>query len=203
MDNQQQVQIWDLFIRIFHWALAALVLVAFISGDDAGWVHVYSGYSILILISLRLIWGLVGTRYARFTSFVTSPEVALQYLKRMARGDAECYQGHNPAAGWMIMALLAILLVVNGSGYLALSTKGQGVSSQHSSVHLISPAYADDDKEHGGSGGDGFFKEIHEGMAGVLLVLIVLHVCGALASSLLHRENLIKAMLDGKKIRRD
>lgn len=199
MKNQDTVLVWDLFVRIFHWSLVLLVGLAFLTGDEKSRVHVYAGYATLVLIALRLVWGVVGSRQARLTRLIVSPGAALEYLKSMLRGRPEHYLGHNPAAAWMVLALLLTLLLVNASGYLALPT--QGIQKSTADFAFISLALADDNEDHDQHDGSGskFWKEVHEAVAGLLMTLIALHVIGSLASSLLHRENLIKSMFTGRK----
>lgn len=98
MKSQQTVLVWDLFVRIFHWSLVILVGLAFLTGDEKSRLHVYVGYTVVLLIALRLIWGVIGSQHARFANFITSPGSALGYLKSMLRGTPEHYPGHNPAA---------------------------------------------------------------------------------------------------------
>lgn len=126
MKNHQTVAVWDIFVRSFHWLLIVLVGIAFLTGDDDSLIHVYAGYAILLLIALRLIWGMIGSKYARFVNFICTPTAALDYLKGMLRGISRRHLGHNPAAAWMIMVLIVLLLLVNATGYLLNRSKVQG-----------------------------------------------------------------------------
>lgn len=206
MSNHQTVAVWDLFVRIFHWTLVVLVGMAFLTGDKGNRVHIYTGCAILLLIAMRLVWGIIGSKHARFANFITSPGAALGYLKSMFRGTPRHYLGHNPAAAWMVLVLLLVLLLVNATGYLALPTQG----SQNFSTNFafVTPAWADEDEDdddyhRGKASGSEFWEDVHEVGAGLLLALIGLHVFGALASSLLHRENLVMAMITGRKTLRE
>lgn len=182
----REIKVWDLFIRIFHWTLVAAFTLAYVTEDEFMTVHVYAGYLILGLIVMRLMWGLVGSRYARFSNFVRSPSEVIAYAKDVARFRAKHYVGHNPAGGAMIIALLLSLgmtllfgLLTYGamefSGPLAGLTAGVG-----------------DTVAHG-------FKEVHEFFANFTLVLVVLHVIGVLVASMQHRENLVRSMITGIK----
>lgn len=122
MDNHQTVTVWDIFVRTFHWTLAILVGIAFLTGDDDSLLHTYTGYTIILLIAMRLIWGLIGSEHARLVNFIGSPVEALDYLKGMLRGTSRRYLGHNPAAAWMIIFLVVLLLLVNATGCLAQPT---------------------------------------------------------------------------------
>ncbi len=98
MNNHKTIVVWDLFVRIFHWTLVILVGLAFLTGDDNNRFHAYAGYAVLLLIALRLVWGLIGSQHARFANFITAPGVAIEYLNGMLRGRPGYYLGHNPAA---------------------------------------------------------------------------------------------------------
>lgn len=204
MKNQQTVLVWDLFVRIFHWSLVILVGLAFLSGDEKNRLHVYLGYTVALLIALRLVWGVIGSQHARLANFITPPGAAIEYLKSMLRGTPEPYPGHNPAAAWMVLTLLLVLLLVNATGYLALPT--QGSQRFAADFAFVTPAWADEykgDDHLGKASSSEFWEEVHEAGAGLLLALISLHVFGALASSLLHQENLVKSMITGRKIRQE
>lgn len=108
------VRIWDLPVRLFHWSLAVLVVFSYVTGKIGGsWLewHMRSGYAILALVLFRIAWGFVGSDTARFASFLRSPAAAIAYLRELARGAVPPVVGHNPAGGWMVLALLAALLV--------------------------------------------------------------------------------------------
>ncbi len=165
-------KVWDPFVRVFHWSLAALTLVAFLTGDEAEKVHIAVGYAILALIAARIVWGFVGPAHARFANFVKSPAETLRYAQEALRGTAPRYLGHNPLGGAMAVALLAMLLLVCGLGYL-----------------LTTDAYWGAEE----------IKEIHEAAAYLLLGMVGLHLLGVVWTSLSHRENLVKAMITGRK----
>ena len=165
-----RILVWDLPTRVFHWLLAISFFGAFLLSDDDWLVpHVVLGYTVLGLIAFRLVWGLVGTRYARFASFAFGPRRVLDYLRSLAARRPERHVGHNPAGSWAIWALLALALASGASGWLALQTHWH------------------------------WLKEVHEGLSNAMLAVVLLHVAGAVASSLLHRENLPRAMVDGLK----
>jgi cytochrome b len=166
------VPVWDRFVRVFHWATAVLVLIAYLTTDDARALHEMAGYAVLALVSARVVWGLIGTRHARFVNFVAGPRAVMAYLSDLAHGRAPRYLGHNPAGGTMIVVLLALVLVVAGSGWLSETDAFFGVP---------------------------WVDHLHHISAHVLLVLIGLHVAGVAISSWLHRENLVLAMLTGRK----
>lgn len=182
----RRIEVWDLPTRVFHWTLVALVVFDLLVAEDEGWVlvlHSYAGYLVLLLLLFRLAWGFVGGEHARFSDFLSSPSTVRAYTARFIALDPPAYVGHNPLAGWMAVVMLATLLVVAVTGVAALGEDG-GASPL---APIVSPALAD------------VLGEIHEGAADFLIFLIVVHVIGAVTSSLVHRENLIGAMITGRK----
>jgi cytochrome b len=166
------IRVWDAFVRVFHWSLVVSFAVAFITGDDWKTLHIWAGYAAAALIAMRLVWGLVGTPYARFSQFVRSPLVVASYLRNVATGREARYLGHNPAGGAMIVALLATLAGLCLTGSL-----------------LTTDAFW----------GSEPMEEIHEALANLALLLVGLHVAGVVVASLRHHENLVRAMITGRK----
>lgn len=147
---QKEVKVWDIFIRLFHWTLVVSFIVAYFTGDEDNLWHIYSGYYIAFLIVFRVIWGFIGTRYARFTSFVYSPGAVIAYIKRMMAKNPKHYLGHNPAGGYMVIALLFMLTVTTITGLKVYGVEGYGPLANNSrnnnpAISLISVAMADDD----------------------------------------------------------
>ncbi len=180
---QDKVKVWDPLVRIFHWSLVLSFFVAFITEDELMLLHSYAGYMVLGLVSLRLLWGLVGTRHARFSDFVRPPREAIDYLKQLSRLKAPHYLGHNPAGGLMILALLTLLLLTTGSGLLAYGAEGYGPLAG-----TAIPAA-------------GLWKEAHELLANLTLLAVLLHIGGVVAGQLLQGEKLVQAMITGYKER--
>lgn len=180
-----KVKVWDLFVRFFHWALAAAVLGAFLTSETDGLVHLHAriGLAVLALVAARLAWGFLGTPAARFSAFVRGPRAVLAYGGEMLSGRPRPHLSHNPLGGVMVMALLGVLLglVVTGSLVYA-GPEFAGPLTGH-----ISKSTA-----HG-------IKEVHEGLSGALIAMVVAHVAGVLLSSLLERQNLVKGMVTGWK----
>jgi cytochrome b len=168
------VEVWDPFVRVFHWLLATLFVVAYATGDEAQRAHIAVGYGIVGLIALRVIWGFVGPRHARFSSFVRSPREVLGYLRDVATFRAPRHLGHNPAGGAMIIVLLVMLTGTGLTGYMMTTDAFWGAK---------------------------WVEEVHETFASLTVSLVVLHVSGVLLSSLVHGENLVKAMITGRKRR--
>lgn len=118
MQHQSNITVWDPFVRVFHWSLALSYLVAWASAEEIEWLHERDGYFLMGLIGLRLIWAIVGTRHARFSDFVVGPRAALDYLRSLRSGHPKHYLGHNPAGGWMVLALLFTLTLCGVSGLM-------------------------------------------------------------------------------------
>lgn len=168
------VKVWDLFIRIFHWSLVASFAVAFLSseGRDLRLLHYWAGYSAAALVSLRLLWGLAGTHYARFSQFVRGPRSTLGYLRDVLSGHEARYLGHNPAGAAMVILLLFSLIGVSLTGHLMTTDAFWGSEEM---------------------------EEAHEVLSNGMIGLIMLHIAGVVVESIRHRESLVKAMLTGKK----
>ncbi len=168
----ERILVWDVPTRVFHWLLVAGFAAAFVTGDSERWrdIHVALGYSVAGLLLFRLGWGLMGSRYARFRALPLAPSRLARYLRALLCGQPEHYVGHNPAGSWMILALLGAGLVTAASGLAA---------------------YEDWAGE--------WAARLHEGVAESMLALAGVHLAGVLVSSAVHRENLVRAMIDGYK----
>ena len=169
--SKTAVRVWDLPTRAFHWLLAASFATAWATGESERWqlVHVLAGYTAAGLIAFRLLWGMVGTRHARFSGFVFAPGRVVHYLRSLASAHPEHHLGHNPAGSWAVLLLLAAVALTASTGYIGWSSDIEWV------------------------------LELHEGAAGATLGLIAFHVAAVLLSSVLHRENLVRAMITGSK----
>lgn len=167
-----EVRVWDPLVRIFHWSLATGFSVAWLTGDEAKTVHIFVGYLVLGLIAFRILWGLVGTRHARFSDFVYRPATVIGFLKDMLGRRAKRYIGHNPAGGAMILALLAIVGAISATGVMMTTDAYWGVE---------------------------WVEDLHEGSVNLGLVLVGLHVLGVVFASFEHGENLVRSMITGRK----
>lgn len=186
MNSQSMVKVWDPLVRAFHWVLVAAFFTAYFTEDDFLTLHVYAGYIVLGLIPLRLVWGFLGPKHARFSDFVTRPQVAWQYLKDTLRLRARRYLGHNPAGGAMIIFLLISLVLTTLTG---LAAYGASESAGPLAAWL---GNLSEQSEHA-------IKEVHEFFANFTLVLVAMHVAGVIFESLVHRENLVRSMIHGYK----
>jgi cytochrome b len=215
MNDPSVVRVWDILIRIFHWLLVASFTLAYLTGDEENPWHIYAGYTVLGLIIFRLIWGFIGSRHARFREFVRGPSAVWQYVKSLRAGRPPHYIGHNPLGGWMVIAMLSVLFVATLSGlkvYAIEEGKGPFADFRPTGFALVAAAHAedesdDDDPEKGNirqesnEADEEFWEEVHETSVNGMWMLIALHLFGVVLSSRLHRKNLVKAMLTGKKER--
>ena len=169
MTIKTMIRVWDPFIRAFHWGLVAAVAVAWLSADEWDDLHVISGYVMAGAVAARLIWGFVGSHYARFAQFLPTPATILVHLRGTMTGRERRFLGHNPAAATMIVALLGTLVGIAVTGWLLENDAGDTV------------------------------EDLHELLTNGLLFLIALHVAGVILASVQHRENLTRAMITGDK----
>lgn len=203
MNEQKLIPVWDVLIRVFHWSLVVSFTVAYLTEDDFETLHAYAGYTVLALISFRVIWGFIGTRYARFSDFVCSPKEINSYLFSLLAGKPKHYLGHNPAGGAMIIALLLSLFATTISGLKVYGAEGHGPLADNAyEISVISTAHADDDddSDEQENNEEELWEEIHEFFANFTLLLVFLHIASVIIASHVHKENLVKAMITGKKI---
>ena len=166
------VRVWDPFVRLFHWGLVLSFAVAWLSADTWEEVHMWSGYAAGGLVLLRLAWGFIGTPYARFAHFVHPPVTVIVYLKAIVTGSEARHVGHNPAGGTMIVALMLAMAATAFTGYLLTTDAFWGVS---------------------------WMQHLHDWSAHGLILLVGLHLAGVALASFRHRENLVRAMIVGRK----
>lgn len=169
---RSKVLVWDAPVRIFHWLMVISFAGAWLTAESDRWhlVHVTLGFTMAGLLAFRIVWGLVGPRHARFSSFVRGPAAAARYLVAALRGRPEHHTGHNPAGALAIVALLLLAFAVTVSGWAD---------------------YADL--------GGRWLGETHEALASAMLAVVAIHLAGVLAGSWLHRENLVRSMITGRK----
>jgi cytochrome b len=168
----QTVRVWDPVVRLCHWGLAASLVVSFITHEGNAAIHVWSGYTALALLVVRIAWGFLGRGHARFGAFLRSPRDTLTYASALARGREDRHLGHNPLGAYMILALIAATLVITLSGWLYTTDAYWGVE---------------------------WVAELHDGATIVLIVLVVLHLAGVAFTSWRHGENLVASLVHGRK----
>jgi cytochrome b len=200
--------VWDPLVRFGHWALVAAFAVAYFSAEEeAGGpdlLHVWGGYVVGVLVVLRVVWGFVGPRHARFSDFVRSPIVALKYFLDLLNGRARRYVGHSPAGGAMVIALLVCLAATVATGVIAYGEEGKGPLA----VVMVTDANANGNEgghralaEKRGEQGESTIGELHGLMANITVALVVAHIFGVVVASVVHKENLVLAMITGRKRR--
>ena len=172
----KKISVYDLPTRFFHWLFAFLFIAAFAIAktvDDESPLfsyHMLAGLTILFLLVLRFIWGLIGTTYARFSSFKLNPIELIRYFKDAAVGSTRAYLGHNPASSYAAVIMIACAIGLAVSGIL-MATGGENDS----------------------------LEEVHELLANIFLITVIVHVLGIVFHHLRHRDSLWSSMLDGKK----
>ena len=191
------VTVWDFPTRIFHWSLVFFFSFSYLSGDELEDFHSYSGYIIIGLLIFRVIWGFIGSPYARFSSFIYPPNIIIEYTQALLKGNPKHYYGHNPLGGLMVFALLGALALTTFTGLQAYAVEGNGPLASIE-LQLVSSAM-DDDKDGKHEEEDEFWEEVHEFFSTLTLILVLLHISGVVISSKLHKENLAKAMVSGQK----
>lgn len=171
-ESKQKILVWDAPVRVFHWLMVLSFAGAYLSAESEQWrlLHVTLGYTLGGLVAFRVIWGLMGTRYARFASFLRGPAALMRYLRSLTGPRPEHHTGHNPA-GAVAIALMLL-----------------------TSVAIVATGWAN----YNDIGGE-WVSELHEGAANFMLLVVFVHVAGVVLASWLHRENLVKAMVTGYK----
>ena len=171
--KMRQVRVWDILVRITHWTVAAGIIANLLFTEDGSDLHAYVGYTVVGLVVIRLLWGLIGTRYARFTNFFPTPTRLKYHISDLSvRRVDEQHLGHNPLAALMILSLWAVIIGLGITGYLMES-------------EII--------------GNEDFLEDVHELLANSLYLLVPLHIIAAIAMSYWQRQNLIKSMITGNK----
>jgi cytochrome b len=171
-DSSHKVLIWDLPVRLIHWLLVICFFGAYITAeiDELKIIHFTLGYTLAVLIVIRIAWGFIGTTHAKFSNFIRHPKAAISYLRSMIRREHPTDVGHNPAGALAIVALLSLGLLVSLTGW--------------STLHEMVGEWA---------------EEVHEVLANFMLVIVVVHIVAVVGGSFLQKENLVKAMITGKK----
>ncbi len=171
-DSEQPIRVWDWPVRIFHWSLAICVFIAFFTGESERFSlwHQTLGFVAGGLLVFRFVWGFVGTRHARFASFIKGPQAILAYVKSLRQDTPEHHVGHNPVGGVAVMLLMGLTALTALTGWLL-----------------------------AGGDAPGWQEELHEVAANSLMVVVAVHVLGVVLSSKQHKENLVRAMLTGFK----
>jgi cytochrome b len=180
------VRVWDLFVRLFHWSLVVTALTCLLTEDDSLGLHVVAGYAVGLLVAARIVWGFVGPPAARFANFAFRPSITAGYLGDLVRFRAQRYLGHSPAGGAMILLLIVTLIGLVGTGLAAYAAE------EHAGP--LAAVFADADRNT-----RSIIAVLHQGLGNLLWLLIFVHLAGIVLASIAHRENLVKAMITGRK----
>ncbi len=168
----RQEKVWDIVVRLFHWSLVACVLANLLLLEEGDPPHRWAGYIASGLVLVRIVWGFVGSHHARFASFFPTPSRLAAHLAALKSGRHESSAGHNPAGALMMLALMGLVISLGVSGYLMGTDQFWG---------------------------EEWLEEVHEALATLLQVAVLLHVAAALLMSRIERVNLVRAMITGIK----
>ena len=180
---KKSVRVWDPLVRIFHWTLVLSFAVAWVSADEFDTLHFWAGYTIAALVAFRVVWGVIGTRHARFTDFIYRFSTINSYLIDLAALRPKHSVGHNPAGGLMVVILLLSLGLLTFTGMASVAIDGIGP---------LAGTWVESISGH-------WMEDLHEAVANLVLAFVLFHIAGVLVSSLVHGENLVRAMINGKK----
>ncbi len=182
--GQTKTPVWDLPTRLFHWLLVLFVIVSFVTvniGGNAMQYHEWSGFTILTLVLFRLVWGVIGSEPSRFRTFLKGPAAVWRYAATTLRREPECHLTHNPLGGWSVAALLVVLLFQAGTGLFA----NDDIATEGPLYGWVSKAASD------------WITQVHKFNAGILEMLIALHLAAVLFHLIYKGDNLLVPMLTG------
>jgi cytochrome b len=180
--ERERALIWDLPVRVFHWALVLAMVAAFIThrlGPQYFKFHAWSGYAVLVLVAFRIVWGIVGTRHARFIHFVRGPKTIARYM----RGREQYFPGHNPLGALMVVALLLALLVQSVTGLFG-----------NDEIFNVGPLYGYVDNELSLR-----LTSLHQQLFYWIAAAVALHILAVIVYRIFKKEKLVEAMLTGRK----
>ncbi len=181
------VRVWDVPVRLFHWLLVLLIIVMFVTGKLGGnWLewHKRAGFSVLGLITFRILWGFIGSHHARFVNFLRGPEAVLAYIKSATRKDSPHHVGHNPLGALSVVTMLGVLLLQALMGLFA----NDDLMLEGPFAHLVSKAVSDQ------------MTTLHKLNSTLILILIGVHLAAVAFAFFYKKENLVKAMVTGDKM---
>lgn len=171
-ESRGMVPVWDALVRVLHWSLVLTVAAAWLTRHSPGRWHEWLGYGTLAIVGARFAWGFLGSGHARFTDFVRSLPATARYARAVLARQEARYLGHNPLGGWMVIALLSMVALVGFTGWLYTTDRFWGVP---------------------------WVEALHSTLSDVLFGFVALHILGVVFTSVRHRENLVAAMLHGRK----
>ena len=166
------IRVWVALVRVLHWSLVLSVATAWLTRHSPGRWHEWLGYAALAIVAIRFAWGFLGSRYARFSDFVTSGSTTAAYARDVLAHREARYLGHNPLGGWMVLSLLVLVVLVGFTGWLYTTDRYWGIE---------------------------WVEDTHETLSNILFLFVGFHIVGVVFTSLRHRENLVGSMLHGRK----
>ncbi len=191
---------WDPVVRLSHWLIAAAVIINGLISEPGGTIHIWIGWIAMAVLVIRLVWGVIGPREARFTAFLPDPRAAVSHLFSLLRGKPKEYPSHNPAGTIMVYALWACLAAVIATGLILTDAKTPiTIAKERAAVEQgdWSVLAGDDEGEEPAEDSGEIVKAIHETAANLMLILALVHVAGVAAESYALRRNLVRPMIKG------
>jgi hypothetical protein len=172
INKNQSVLVWDFPVRVFHWLLVISFAGAWLTSESEAqqMIHYAFGYAAVALILFRIVWGVVGTRYARFSQFIKGPTETIGHIKALLMGNQHPGLGHNPAGALAMISLLVLILLIGLTGFWSV-------------------------KEYLGD----LMSEAHDAIASITMAVVVIHIAAAIIMSYMQKENLVKSMFTGNK----
>lgn len=173
VNKDQSVLVWDFPVRVFHWLLVISFAGAWITSESEAqqMIHYAFGYTACALVLFRIVWGIVGTRYARFSQFIKGPAETIGHIKSLLTGNQHAGLGHNPAGAFAMVSLMVLVLLIGLTGYWS-----------------VKELFGD------------VMGEAHEAIASLTMAAVVIHVAAAIIMSFLQKENLVRSMVTGRKL---
>lgn len=167
-------RVWDPLVRVFHWSLVACVLLNLFVVEDGEALHQWLGYAAAALVAVRVVWGFIGPRHARFADFFPTPRRVASHVRALLGGENEHHWGHNPLGGLMVLGLMAMVLALGLTGWM------QGLDAFW---------------------GEEWLQDLHEGLGEWLMPMVGLHAAATIVMGRIERTRLVKAMVTGVKER--
>jgi cytochrome b len=205
--GETTIRVWDIFVRASHWLVVIGFAISYVIVEDFMTVHVWAGYVVGVLVVLRILWGFVGPARARFSDFVYRPDTATAYLRDLVLLRSKRHLGHSPAGGVMVVTLLVMLAAIVGTGLATYAVRNNAgplagiVTADFSlpTAGVTPPADGQEQRSERRRRPGRGWRQLHEWLANFTLLLVGLHIAGVLWASFAHRENLVRAMITGRK----
>jgi cytochrome b len=185
-NDSTDIRVWDLPTRVFHWLLVSSFAGAWLTnelGPTYFTYHVWAGYFVVVLVSFRLLWGVLGTHHAKFANFIRHPKESFRYAAHLVKRKPLSYAGHNPLGAWMVLLLLGLMLIQAATGLFT-----------NDEIFNVGPLYG-----YVSNDVSLWLTQLHKDLFNWILVAVGLHVAAVLLYVIFKKENLVKAMITGKK----